>query len=240
MEDVVKIKSGRRGQQKIFSLGEPELRAASAESCYMWNVRGGRAGFVCRAAIWRFHFLFSFFKLSGRLCAVGIGRKRVCWHAAAALWGVSALKRKRKKTLIKNKLKNAASVCAALCEAELKTEAAAGDQKRNDLLLKGTHKKEEDESEQNERKTNKKHVRNEKTNIMKQTRLGSLKKCSGEFRRPLVEGGGTTSQMYQFYLDEEGLRGRRKRKGWFFFSFFYCFICHSTKNVHGNYKQTSQ
>lgn len=23
------------GQQKIFSLGEPELRAASAESCYM-------------------------------------------------------------------------------------------------------------------------------------------------------------------------------------------------------------
>lgn len=26
---------GRRGQQKIFSLGEPELRAASAESCYM-------------------------------------------------------------------------------------------------------------------------------------------------------------------------------------------------------------
>lgn len=45
MEDVVKIKSGlsvtfdrsigRRGQQKIFSLGEPELRAASAESCYM-------------------------------------------------------------------------------------------------------------------------------------------------------------------------------------------------------------
>lgn len=48
------------------------------------------------------------------------------------------------------------------CEAELKTEAAAGDQKRNDLLLKGTHKKEEDESEQNERKTNKKHVRNEK------------------------------------------------------------------------------
>lgn len=98
------------------------------------------------------------------------------------------------------------------CEAELKTEAAAGDQKRNDLLLKGTHKKEEDESEQNERKTNKKHVRNEK-NIMKQTRLGSLKKCSGEFRRPLVEGGGTTSQMYQFYLDEEGLRGRRKRKG---------------------------
>lgn len=124
MEDVVKIKSGlsvtfdrsigRRGQQKIFSLGEPELRAASAESCYMWNVRGGRAGFVCRAAIWRFHFLFSFFKLSGRLCAVGIGRKRVCWHAAAVLWGVSALKRKKKKTLIKNKLKNAASVCAAL------------------------------------------------------------------------------------------------------------------------------
>lgn len=25
----------RRGQQKIFSLGEPELRVASAESCYM-------------------------------------------------------------------------------------------------------------------------------------------------------------------------------------------------------------
>lgn len=73
-------------------------------------------------------------------------------------------KKKKKTTLIKNKLKNAASVCAALCEAELKTEAAAGDQKRNDLLLKGTHKKEEeDESEQNERKTNKKHVRNEKT-----------------------------------------------------------------------------
>lgn len=54
---------------------------------------------------------------------------------------------------------------------------------------------------------------------MKQTRLGSLKKCSGEFRRPLEEGGGTTSQMYQFYLDEEGLRGGRGRAD-FFFSFF--------------------
>lgn len=149
--------------------------------------------------------------------------------------------KKKKKTLIKNKLKNAASVCAALWSWTENRGSGGRSKKRNDLLLKGTHKKEEeDESEQNERKTNKKHVRNEKTNIMKQTRLGSLKKCSGEFRRPLVEGGGTTSQMYQFYLDEEGLRGRRKRKGWFFFSFFYCFICHSTKNVHGNYKQTSQ
>lgn len=130
-------------------------------------------------------------------------------------------KKQKTKTLIKNKLKNAASVCAALCEAELKTEAAAGDQNRNDLLLKGTHKKEEeDESEQNERKTNRKHVRNEKTNIMKQTRLGSLKKCSGEFRRPLVEGGGTTSQMYPFYLDEEGLRGGGRGRADFFSPFF--------------------
>lgn len=132
--------------------------------------------------------------------------------------------KKKTKTLIKNKLKNAASVCAALCEAELKTEAAAGDQKRNDLLLKGTHKKEEeDESEQNERKTNKKHVRNEKTNKMKQTRLGSLKKCSGEFRRPLEEGGGTTSQMYPFYLDEEGLRGAEEEEGLIFFLLFLLF-----------------
>lgn len=75
---------------------------------------------------------------------------------------------------------------------------------------------------------------------MKQTRLGSLKKCSGEFRRPLEEGGGTTSQMYLFYLDEEGLRGAEEEEGLIFFSPFYCFICHSTKNVHGNYKQTSQ
>lgn len=75
---------------------------------------------------------------------------------------------------------------------------------------------------------------------MKQTRLGSLKKCSGEFRRPLEEGGGTTSQMYLFYLDEEGLRGAEEEEGLIFFLIFYCFICHSTKNVHGNYKQTSQ
>lgn len=126
-------------------------------------------------------------------------------------------KKKKKEKLIKNKLKNATSVCAALCEAELKTEAAAaGDQKRNDLLLKGTNKKKKRMSQNRTREklTTKKpqHVRNEKTNKMKQTRLGSLKKCSGEFRRPLEEGGGTTSQMYQFYLDEEGLRGG-KRKG---------------------------
>lgn len=55
---------------------------------------------------------------------------------------------------------------------------------------------------------------------MKQTRLGSLKKCSGEFRRPLEEGGGTTSQMYPFYLDE-GLRGAEEEEGLIFFSPFF-------------------
>lgn len=58
---------------------------------------------------------------------------------------------------------------------------------------------------------------------MKQTRLGSLKKCSGEFRRPLVEGGGTTSQMYPFYLDEEGLRGAEEEEGLIFFLLFLLF-----------------
>lgn len=56
-------------------------------------------------------------------------------------------------------------------------------------------------------------------------------------RGKLEEEGGATSQMYLFIWMRNGEEGQERGGG----GIFSCFvICHSTKNVHGNYKQTSQ
>lgn len=49
------------------------------------------------------------------------------------------------------------------------------------------------------------------------TRLGSLEKCSGDFRRPLEGEEGTTSQMYLFIW----MRRTRRGRGYFF---LFCYL----------------